>query len=773
VAAAKATASFEENRGQHDPRIRFMARGANFTVYLTAAETVYVLPISDAAPAEDRSKFALRMAMAGAHTDAPLSGEAPQARRVNYLRGNDPDRWVTDAPTFGRVRQRDVYDGVDLVWYANDAGTLEYDFEVDPARDPRAIEIAVDGASWVEVADDGDLWMHTDAGVLKQARPIAYQDRDGARVEISSAYEMRGAGRIGFRLGEYDGSRALVIDPNLSQLAFSSYLGGNGTEQLTGMAVDGAGNVYVTGSTDSINFPTVSGSFDVSANGGTPDVFVTKLNAAATTALYSTYLGGSGSDREGKIAVDSAGRAHVVGFTNSPDFPTTAGAFDPTYNSPGTTFENGFVVQLTPSGAALGYGTYLGGDSSAVRDVAVDTAGNAYVVGMTHSTFPVTTGAFDTTFNGGLYDYFVAKLNPTGSSLVYSTFLGGSDDEDWEVAIALAGSSVIVAGGSESSNFPTTSGAFDTTYNGAFGEDDAVVVILNSSGTALIGSTFLGGGDHDRARDVAFGTDAFVYVAGMTLSINFPTTGGAFDQTHNGGADGFVSRLNLNMSALSYSTFVGGSQSDGFQALALEPKQCVPGFPCAPRHRVFAVGTTTSTNVPLTTNAFDSSLTGPSYNSDGYVALVSLTGSAVDYATYFGGSGLELPLAAASDPAGNVFIAGMVRLGGTGFPIAGDSVFQKAPGGGTWDGFVAKLGNYVVSGRVLNASGVAMPGVTVTASQGFSGTTQTDAQGFYLFQTPSTGNYRITPSQPSMVFTPLFREFVNPQSNRVANFTGQ
>ena len=195
-----ALASFEENRGQHDPRVRFMARGANFSVYLTPAEAVYVLPVSTAPPAE-RTNFALRMAMAGARADAPLSGEAPQTRRVNYLRGNDPSAWVSDAPTFGRVRQHDVYDGVDVVWYANDAGTLEYDFEVAPARNPQAIEIAIDGASRVEIAEDGELWMHTDAGVLKQARPIAYQERDGARVEISSAYEIRDGGRVELPIG--------------------------------------------------------------------------------------------------------------------------------------------------------------------------------------------------------------------------------------------------------------------------------------------------------------------------------------------------------------------------------------------------------------------------------------------------------------------------------------------------------------------------------------------------------------------------------------------
>ena len=769
ASSAARRASFEENRGQHDPRVRFMTRGANFTLHLTGTEAVYVLPMPhDSSPASKQRMYALRMSLVGANHDARIAGEGTLVRRVNYFKGSDANKWVTDVPTFERVRSSDVYLGVDLVWYGNDEGTLEYDFEVGPGRDPNVIEVDFSGASKIEIADSGDLWIHTGAGVLTQARPFVYQEHNGSRREISSSYEMRGRNRVGFRLGPYDARQPLVIDPNLSQLAFSTYLGGAGSDVIYGLAVDSARNVYVNGRTSSTDFPTASGSFDVLYDGDN-DVFVTKLDAAATTALYSTYLGGTGVDREGAIAVDGSGSAYVVGYTNSPDLPTTPGAFDRTFN--GTVLDNAFVIKLAPDGASLVYATYLGGGDTFGTDVAVDTTGNAYVVGSTFSRgFPVTAGAFDTTHNGAR-DLFVTKLNRTGSGLLYSTFLGGDSSESGAV-VALFGPNAVIAAQTNSSDFPTTSGAFDTNFNDNGALTDGIVAMLNSSGTGLVATFLGGGGGDDEPEDIAVGTDNFVYVAGNTRSVNFPTTAGSHDQTLNGGSDGFVAKLSLNLEGLVYSTLIGGSGGEEIGGLALEPRQCVAGVPCRP-HRVFVTGATASADFPITPDALDSALTGPFFNADAFVALLNFTGSRVDYGTYFGGTEEEVALAAATDASGNVYIGGLVYLEDSDFPIAGDSVFQKVPGGGTADGFVSKLGDFVVSGRILNPAGAPMAGVTVTASQAFSATTQTDEQGFYFFNVSVTGSYRIVPSQPGTTFTPLFRQFFNPTSNRVANFTGQ
>ena len=764
-------ASFEENRGQHDARVRFMARGENFTLHLTGTEAVYVLPMPhDSSAASKQRMYALRMSLAGANHDARIVGEDALVKRVSYFKGRDANKWVTDVPTFERVRSHDVYPGVDHVWYGNDEGTLEYDFEVGPGRDPNVIEVDFSGASKVEIADNGDLWIHVAAGVLKQARPFVYQDHTGSRREVSSSYEMRGRNRVGFRLGQYDARQPLVIDPNLTQLAFSSYLGGSGTDTAVAIAVDAARNVYVTGTTNSTDFPTLTDGFDATYNGGFFDIYVTKLNAAGTTALYSSYLGGSADESAGDIAVDSTGRAYVVGTTQSSNFPRTSGAFDTILSGP----NDAFVVQLSASGAALGYSTFLGGSNGveSLPKVVIDGTGSAYVVGVTSSAnFPVTVGAFDTTFNGpggnDGGDLFVAKLNATGTGLMFSTFLGGSGVEDiLRFGITLRGTNPIVAGSTNSADFPTTSGTVDTTYNGG---TDVFISLLNSTGTALVFSTFLGGSSSDYAKDIVRGADNRLYVAGSTASADFPTTAGAHDAILDGGLDGFIVKLTVDLTELTYSTFVGGDAADSVEALALEPL-CVPGLPCSARHRVFITGHTSSIDFPTTADAFDASFNGIL---DSFVSRLNGTGSDLDYSTLFGSASYELSEDIATDSSGNAYLTGIVNGEPDGdFPIAGDSVFQKTVGG-VDDAFVSKLGDLVVSGRILNAAGAPMAGVTVTASQAFSATTQTDAQGFYFFNVTVTGSYRITPNQAGTTFTPLFRQFLNADSNRVADFTGQ
>ncbi|MGD9905912.1 MAG: SBBP repeat-containing protein [Vicinamibacterales bacterium] len=765
--------AFEENRGQHDARARFVARGANFSVFVTDRDVTLALPVGTAEPpaAAPERGVALRLAMVGARGDAAPTGEAPLAHRVNYLKGRDPANWVTGARTYGRVRQGNLRPGVDVVWYASDSGTLEYDVVVAPAVDPSTVEFDIDGATGLEVTEAGTLRIHTDAGVVEQDAPTTYQEDGGVRSPVDSGYELRGPARVGFRVGAYDDSRTLVIDPNLSQLAFSTYLGGSDRDSVIDVAVDGARNVYVAGTTTSVDFPTTTGAFDPVGDGvgpASPDVFVTKLNAAGTTAIYSTYLGGSLSDFQPRLAVDAGGRAHVVGDTYSSDFPVTPGAFDTMFYASGFGVKT-FVAKLTANGAALEYSTFLGGymdgGSAAGADVAVDVAGNAYVAGVTFSTdFPTTPGAFDTSYNGNS-DFFVTKLDPTGANAIYSTFLGGTGVEGGYVSIALAGSAAIVAGETTSYDFPVPATAFDSTFNL---DADGVVALLNTTGSGLIGATYLGGAGSDVIHSVAWGTDGFVYVAGLTASTNFPTTPNAFDQTLGGPLDGFVAKLALTLGTVAYATLLGGSANDAAFALALQPRQCVPGFPCPPGHVVVIGGITTSSDFPVSSPTFDATLSG---GTDGFVTLLNQTGTAVGFSTFYGGTSNERLLGVTVDTVGNVFVGGISTLDGNGIPVAGDSVLQKTPGGGASDGFVAKLGTYVVSGRILDRAGQPVPGVTVYATQGFSASTTTDALGFYVLDTPPTGSYRVTPSLPGATFSPSFRQFTNPQSNRVANFT--
>ncbi len=331
------------------------------------------------------------------------------------------------------------------------------------------------------------------------------------------------------------------LNPAGSELAYATFLGGSNRDDGGAIALDGAGHAYVAGSTDSSDFPTTPGAFDTSYNGGRyGDAFVVKLNPAGSELAYATFLGGSNDDYGGAIALDGLGDVYVAVGTSSSDFPTTPGAFDTSFNGRSDVF----VVKLNLAGSRLVYATFLGGGNDDYGfDIAVDGAGSVYVTGLTVSNnFPTTPGAFDTSNNGGNGDAFVAKLNSAGSDLVYATFLGGSDS-DYGWAIALNGTdNAYVTGRTASSDFPTTPGAFDTSFNGY---TDAFVVKFNPTGSDLVYATFLGGSDLDDSRAIALDGMGHAYLMGETESNNFPTTPGAFDRSFNGYTDAFVAKLTM------------------------------------------------------------------------------------------------------------------------------------------------------------------------------------------------------------------------------------
>jgi hypothetical protein len=406
----------------------------------------------------------------------------------------------------------------------------------------------------------------------------------------------------------YNGGDAFVVKLNAAGtgLAYATFLGGSAGDGGRAIAVDGAGSAYVTGYTGSSDFPTTAGAFDTSYNGGFTDAFVVKLNASGTGLVYTTFLGGSSGERGWGIAVDGAGSAYVTGDTVSSNFPTTAGAFDTSYN--GNT--DAFVVKVNAAGTGLAYATFLGGgsDYDEGNAIAVDAAGSAYVTGFTLSSdFPTTAGAFGTSYNGG-WDAFVVKVNAAGTGLAYATFLGGSN---WERgrAIAVAGvGSAYVTGSTGSSDFPTTVGAFDISYNG---DGDAFVVKVNAAGTGLIYATFLGGSDEDVGSAIAVDGAGSAYVTGSTLSSDFPTTAGAFDTSYNGGlfwGDAFVVKVNAGGTGLAYATFLGGSSWDWGRAIAV-----------AGAGSAYVTGSTRSFDFPTTAGAFDTSLDG---DYDAFVAKI-------------------------------------------------------------------------------------------------------------------------------------------------------
>ena len=495
--------------------------------------------------AADRSLTAtLRMQLVGARRRVRLAGEAQGLTPTHYLIGNDPKRWRANVPTYSRLKAEQVYRGVDVIYYGSGA-QLEYDFNVAPGASYEAIRWRFDGAERIRLDDTGDLLIDTAAGTIRQARPVAYQIAGGARKAVAARYLVCGKREVGFLVGQYDKRLPLVIDPVLS---YSTYFGGHYDDRAYGMAVDAAGNVYVTGATYSYDLPAVAALQPAHNPQPYADVFVAKFNAAGTELIYSTYLGGSSSEIGNAIAVDRAGNAYVTGATSSVDFPATGGAFQTTLA--GGKSSDAFVVKLRADGA-LDYSTYLGGGRMGLgtddmgNSIAVDAAGNAFVTGFTGaSDFPTTPEAVQQLLIG-YRNAFVTKLNASGTALVYSTYLGGNGgDEGRGLALDAAGNAY-VTGSTSSSDFPVTAGALQSRSGDVPASpltNDAFVTKLNASGTALVYSTYLGGSGVDSGNAIAVDAAGNAYVAGTTYSFNLPTagslqsqSGGGFYKSGNGG----------------------------------------------------------------------------------------------------------------------------------------------------------------------------------------------------------------------------------------------
>jgi hypothetical protein len=699
---AKLPLTFEANVGQTDPRVAFVSRGKGYALFLTAGEAVMSLcPRLAPDQKNDRTSepsagAVLRIQLAGANAASKAVGRDQLPGKANYLIGSDPRRWRIDIPTYERVAFPDVYPGVDLVYYGNHR-ELEYDLILRPGARPQSIALNIRGSESMEVDAHGDLVLRTAGGIIRQRRPVIYQEIDQHRHEIAGSYVLRGAHEIGFDIAPYDTDRPLVIDP---VLVYSTYLGGRGGESAR-VAVDPAGNAYLAGSTQSDDFPATAGAFDTRFNAGGDrlgrlyDVFVTKLDASGSTLLYSTYLGGGhGADFSSGIAVDAAGRAYLAGETFSDDFPTTPGAFDQTFNGDVT---NAFVAKLNETGSALIYSTYLGAGNAAY-DIAVDAAGSAYVTGMTGPGLPTTPGAFDTSSNDGT-DAFVTKFDATGSALIYSTYLGGSRCDDDATGTSFGGGDVgsgiaidsdgnaYVTGHTASTDFPATTNAIDTTLGGPHnctGQEDAFVTKLDATGSVLLYSTYLGGGGDflESGTDIAVDAAGSAYVTGTTNSADFPTTPGAFDRLSRSSMTAFVAKLHPTGSALLYSTRLGGA-SHGFDIGF--------GIVVEPGGSAWVTGRTSSADFPTTPGAVDTAI-GFDGDTDAFATRLNATGSALTYSTYLGNSAPDGGDGIAIDASGNVYVAG--HTASADFPITPGAFDTTYNGGGppsAGDAFVVKI----------------------------------------------------------------------------------
>ncbi|CAM2010930.1 SBBP repeat-containing protein [Acanthopleuribacter pedis] len=556
----------------------------------------------------------------------------PSEVPVNFLTGPSTN-WQTGVTTYQKLIYDQVWEGIHVEYLAG-ADRLNMRLVLEPFADLNQVHLETGAV--VATTEEGGLEAALGDAVLQGARPIAYQIIDGRRVTRAAVYRAKANGAFGFVVPDADPAVALVLEPTLS---WSSYLGGDGgfsTERGTDVALDAAGNTYIIGYTGTADFPTTAGAFNQSWSGD-EDVFVAKLNPGGTEVMYATYLGGLNADRGIAVALDGD-QAVILGHTESPEFPTTVGAFERTHKA-GTDL---FVAKLNATGSALVFSTFLGGyRNDEARDLALDAKGRVLITGGTTSQgFPTTENAFDPSFNG-IEDAFVAKLDADGASLLFSTFLGGAAREKaYAVAVDAAGNTY-VAGETASENFPTTADAYGTEPVGSY---DGFVAKLNSTGTELLAATFLGGSETERCTGIAVGAGGAVTVVGTGRSPDLPTTAGAFDTQPNGGLDAFVVRLNPSCTGLIYATLLGGERSDRAGAVHLDE-----------RGNAFIFGETYSPDFPATEGAYDVRHNG---NQDLFLAKLSNDGAQLIYATYLGGEGNDYAGGAAFDPAGNATLVG-------------------------------------------------------------------------------------------------------------------
>ncbi|MDQ6726426.1 MAG: SBBP repeat-containing protein, partial [Actinomycetota bacterium] len=614
----------------------FVVHGPGYSVALGA---------TDATLAVDGGVFGLRPAGAAAASAAPLVGRDPLPGTVTRLRGDDAAAWNAGLPTYGSVVARQVWPGVDMVWHG-DRRRLEHDMVVAPGADPGAVALDVDGARSLSVDGGGDLVIDLGGTTTRMARPVVYQDAPGGRRSVSGSFELLGPTRIGFRVGTYDPTLPLVIDPTLLT---STLLGGAGADSGYGIATDREGNTYVVGSTESADFPTGTPfqpklALPSAVGGSASDVFVSKINAAGTALVWSTYLGGGGRDTGYGVTVGADGGVYVTGVTESPDFPRAKAAQDRYGGGP----SDAFVARISPNGSSLDWSTFVGGSGTdGARGVAVDSSGAVYVTGSTSSVdFPSIGAQQAGPFRPDDIDAFVVKIPATGAPLAFATRLGGSSD-DHGLAIAVdAQGSAYVTGDTLSSGFPIVrpfqAGAGGSANGVAGSFPDAFVTKYSPTGSALVYSTFLGGSDVDQGTAIAVDAAGAAYVTGNTNSPNFPTVA-AIQPRKDADSDAFVAKLDPPGATLVYSTYYGGTGADGANAIAVDSTGSA-----------VVVGTTGSTNWP-TSRAMQPAKAG---GSDAFVLKLNPAGISALFSSFVGGRDEDQGLGVALDVQGTVHLLG-------------------------------------------------------------------------------------------------------------------
>ncbi|HEX8427686.1 gliding motility-associated C-terminal domain-containing protein [Hymenobacter sp.] len=706
--AASPSLEFVENRGQWPELVRYTADIPGGRLFLEPGGLTYSLlagiphaqeAAESTAPDSEIKAHGLRVLFEGGAAQPTLRTETQTTEVRNYLRGNDPKRWAHNVPGFRQLRYAEIWPGIGAHFYENKRQQLEYDFELAAGANPAAIQLRYDGAEALTLTAEGSLEIRTSVGVLRELAPKAWQtDAAGHRQPVPCAYVLEGR-TVHFRLGPYNRQQALTIDPTV---VFSSYTGSTSDNWGFTATYDAQGNMYSGGIVFGAGYPATSGAFRTTF-GGIIDIGIIKYNTTTTgpaARVWATYLGGSQADFPHSLVVSSQGELALLGTTASVDYPTSAAAYDRSFNGGTPIAPSGFssipggsdlvVTRLSANGSTLLGSTYLGGAgndglldialTSLVRnygdsfrgDILLDASGNIYLASSTTSTNFPTVNGLGGTYRGGTHDAVVCKLDPTASTLVWSSFVGGNGaDAAYSLQLDAAGS-LYVSGGTTSPNFPTTPGALNATARGGV---DGFVAKINSAGNLMQRATYLGTNSYDQTYFLQLDGSGAVYVLGQTLG-NYPVTSGRYQ---NAGGKQFIHKLNPDLTITDFSTVFGsGRPTIDISPTAFLVDQCnriyVSGWGGSNNQSsVFGNGNTFT--MPVSSNAVQSTTDG----NDFYLMQLAPDATRLDYATYFGrnGGGDHVDGGTSRfDPRGVVYQAVCACGGSSGFPIP--------PGAGTY-----------------------------------------------------------------------------------------
>ncbi len=640
---------FERNVGQTDPEVSFLARSRSGDAFLTP--TALVLRVREGArgPNAPAKSAVVRIQTRGSNPRVRVTGLDPLPGRTNYFIGNDPAKWRTNVPSFARVKYEGVYQGIDLVYYGN-GGNLEYDFDVAPGADPARIALSVDGAEGIRIDPAGTLVLRTAAGEVRQRAPRIYQQDGHGRHEVAGGFVMRRDGRVGFALARYDGAQPLVIDP---EVVYATYFGGSAETDIKAIAVDAAGSVYVTGDTYAHDFPTRNPAQPTNNHSQSLSAVVTKFSPDGRSLVYSTYLGGSDTfalDVAVGIAIDATGAAYITGTTGSADFPTR-NAVQPS-KAFGT---DGFVSKLSADGSVLVYSTYLGGNSfDEPFGITLDSSNNAYVYGRTDSTDFPTKNPTQATYGGGSHDGFWSLLGAAGTPLLFSTYIGGSGNDDVQsLKVYSETGDAYVTGQRQPPNLATNQDRSPESpldkqewyvlhYKGLpFAIEvpapvTGTIITIDDQGRKVVTHVLLEGngrdGDEGQVSEEAL-PDIEAFISGGCVALP-PATG-----CSGYGAIATVDGTTLELKSVT-------NVADVLPEITAAVRD--------PQGAVYVTGTAGSGFTSLV-NPIQSVYGG---SLDAFVAVFAPTTRQVLFSTYLGGSGHDVPNGIALDPQGNIYIAG-------------------------------------------------------------------------------------------------------------------